>query len=493
MLGKGETLAWFLSRVLRTLLRQLHLLFESPTGYNANASEKRKKMEDPILTLLSFDTTSKPEDRLRPIQCLLFVIDKHWHTLHSSLQQRVAGDLLKLLQRDDLRREDDLQSWILVCSASIAHACRAANSAPPFPSEEGKPWERLWTQAMHRSQHPKLCRAACHVAHVLLRTDTLLSSPTIFIGIEGLARDIIVQGPSFPYDSVCMFLSLCIRVASQDVRLFRMQLGDKVLTWFLDTWRPTRQQPQTEIPPYNISDILTMLMTVCGFGDPVELLCEVPLPEGPTVSAALEDRDTAELRQFTLGARLPSFPRQSNTSPPAAKGASSSRHVTTVVAASTEPGINQKRISAFFSEHLETFLQDHEAHNFGGKAARLRAALDLAVLALCFESATAPTPPTPATASQKAWKLIPKALSCLVSRKEWPEKALVLSAIDPLHLAELREDLSHSFDVILPPGSGSGIRTDVLHSLTAEERPRMVAARRELQRKVFKFTEVNPT
>ena len=45
----------------------------------------------------------------------------------------------------------------------------------------------------------------------------------------------------YPYDSVCMFLTQCLSIASHGVRLYWIQLEDNVLSWLIDSWSGTER------------------------------------------------------------------------------------------------------------------------------------------------------------------------------------------------------------------------------------------------------------
>ena len=209
----------------------------------SDATGKRRKRSNPIDELLDH-LTHHTADNVRGyhLQLLLFFIDRHWSVLYPELRKVVAERLQTALGMDDPLT----QSWTLMCLGAIAHAeaTSLAATSPLTPSqissiERHIPWDYIWQQVMRRTSALSTSRTACHTANILLsHSKALLNSHKVLLEVEMMAKDLTIQGPSYPYDSVCALLISCMRVASHDVRLYRLQLEEKVLMWFMDTWRP---------------------------------------------------------------------------------------------------------------------------------------------------------------------------------------------------------------------------------------------------------------
>lgn len=381
------------------------------------------------------------------LQCLLFLIDRHWSLLHQSLQENTIDTLLQFVSYDDA----NIQSWAFLCLSAVAHAYGQSGVQPPsyFPSSstDNGAWDTIWIHATRRSNMPRVCRAACHVAHTLLSHAKLfLSSNKVLVEIETLAKDLSIQGPSFPCDSVCAFLVLCIRIASQDVRLYRLQLEEKVLTWLIDTWRPTKVWDKLKMPLYTDQDILALLDAVYGRGKHIDLLCEMLLPDAAIAEAVVEEHSTAVIRDFVLYARLPSFNGDRHATPGHAPTDIPSALVAMPNSAEdrelVNPGPREERCSTFFQRCLDEFIQEVENHGTSNSSAveRIRTALDFAVTALCFETMLFVSGTRP---NRRTLQLACKALSghlslVLKPRWTWNERAFMIAALDPLILVEPR-------------------------------------------------------
>ncbi|THG99792.1 hypothetical protein EW026_g2611 [Hermanssonia centrifuga] len=501
-----QALAWAILELRADCIEKLFRLSESVHGVAKRGDGKRVKLVNPVTTLLdSVMKKNDPTAKVYHLQALLFTIDRHWSSLHHSLQQDVVSTLSQFLSYD----EPSIQSWTFMCFASIANASKegptsSVSSRIPSSSNDSSSWDSIWTHAMRRSNVPAVCRAACHVAHVLLlNAKSLLSPRRVIAEIETLAKDLDVQGPSFPYDSVCSFLILCMRVASQDVRLYRMQVEEKVLAWLLDAWRPGSTN-RSKMPLHSVQDILGLLGAICASGKRVDLLCEMLLPASSIVSAMVEEHSTAVIRQFLLYARLPPFAKPAQARHAALPDAEPTSTAYTPTSGFdlrdlSEPGGRERRISAFFQKKLEDCAQSWEVpQDSRGKptAERARLFLDFSIMALAFE-ATLLLNGTRSNRRviQAACKLLDLIAPTMADPRWTPdERALIVSALDPLILAEPRIGETVPWEAMLPPGEGTGIRKELLRSLTAgSDAPSRCtsALRRDLQRILLQNADVS--
>ncbi|KAH8833035.1 hypothetical protein DL96DRAFT_702601 [Flagelloscypha sp. PMI_526] len=100
-----------------------------------------------------------------------------------------------------------------------------------------------------------------------------------------------------------MFLSECLRLASQDVRLYRLQLNEKALQWLLYAWHVT----QSDSSKLNVNDILLLLSTICSFERRIPLIEPISLPQCRIVEVLVEFHEALVAREFVLYAKLPVF------------------------------------------------------------------------------------------------------------------------------------------------------------------------------------------
>ena len=500
------------------MLLQLYILSESthsgqPSG-GVKGGGKRVRRDNPIASLLTdIQTHANPNVRIFRLQTLLFFIDRHWFVLHDGLRQDVLSSLAQLVSHDDVT----LQSWAFMCLAAIAHDSATAS---PFTSSQSQThltqnstfslpasrtdnvWDQIWTQAIRRTSVSTVCRTASHLAHVLLNhASSFLPSHRVLAEIEAFAKDLDVQGPTFPYDSVCMFLTLCLKVANQDVRLYRMQLEDKVITWLTESWRVAEEASNTRgqhgrinsrMPNHTVSDLLLVLESICGLAKRSNVICRRLLPESAVADVIIEHSRTAVIRNYLLHARLPQFHPQEQTS-----------LAPDWVALGTDDDLAQstgreRRISSYLLKSLDALADELENSDNGGQitAERARKGLDFAVLALYFESVLQLNGTRSNRRTiQAACRLI-GVLTPLLSEKTWTseERRLLLLGLETLIAVDEDAPSEDWEEAIVAPTDYTGIRRQVLGSLKSGKTTRRDAIeteRRAVQKAIFQSSDVS--
>jgi serine-protein kinase ATM len=343
-------------------------------------------------------------------------------------------------------------------------------------------------------------RSACHVAYTLLfHAKHLLTTQRVILEIEAFAKGMDVQGPPFPYDSVCAFVALCLRVASQDMRLYRMRIEDKVLRWLADCYSlhavrdfrggPGGGKSRTSRPL--ASDVTLVLSSACSLQRRTTLPCRMLLPESVIVNAVREEYKTVVIRDFLLRAQLPVF-TPLPTESPLSDSLSSTVTTTDKTGDLVSSGPRERKVSAI----LLKVLEDADAMDGGSplSAERARRVVDFCVVALSFEGLLILNDVLP---NQRVLHAARKAASCIAhafTSNKWTleEKALVLLGFDPLvHISE--NDDADPWIGLLPPKVETGIRREVLHRLVntnSDEDPPRLFLYRELQRVIWRIPEV---
>ncbi|KAJ3555154.1 hypothetical protein NM688_g2731 [Phlebia brevispora] len=498
-----QALAWFILELQADCAERLFQYTERvhPMGVPL---DKRKKAENPITSILhGISQQSSVNIRIYYLQLLLFFVDRHWDVLYSELQSRIVQTLLQFLSHDNA----SIQSWCFMCFAAIAQASArrgSGGSMPSLPSSSADkgPWDGIWAHAMRYSNVPAVCRAACHVAHILLCHAKSSLSPQRMIGeIEAFAKDLSIQGPSFPYDSVCALMVLCVRIARQDVRLYRMALEEKILTWLTESWRPGSNS-RKKLPLHTIEDILRLLRNICGSDQSADLVCGTQLPDTPIVSAIIEEHATSVIRDWQLYARLPV---STKTAPEGNDYAYRDAHRTSQRGQTNEPLVpphdRERRVSAFLQKTLDEAVNSWKSPEDAFShftAEMVRTVLDLSVIALAFEASLS------LNGTQSNRRVIQAACRILtfvtpqMTDARWTitERAMIVSAFEPFVFGEFHESDISPWGTLLPAEEGSGIRTEVLRALTRDlrtDREQLTAARRALQRVIFQSSDVQET
>lgn len=350
---------------------------------------------------------------------------------------------------------------------------------------------------------PNVCRAASHAAHVLLHhSKHLLTPQRILSEIENYAKDLEVQGPTFPYDSVAMFLTLCLKVASQDVRLYRMQIEEQALNWMVDTWRIVDghggqgRGTKLRLPAHTIKDVMVLFESICGLSKRSDVVCRRTLPDCPIVEALLDEKKTAVIRSFLLQAKVPPFrPKSTSSSAPPSISASQSRDRDLV-----QPLGRERRVSSYLLKSLDSLVEEWESYREGQAAStaeRARRCLDLTVISLHFEALLQLN----GTRSnrrviQAACRLI-SLITPVFKEKRWTaeEKMLLLLGLEPL--VSVGDDIildQNWDDILLPPDEGTGVKRKVLNSMRSDKlrhRMELQSYRSGLQHVIFHSADVS--
>lgn len=491
---------------------KLYLRSES-TYSSATSSKKRLKLENPVVSLmLSIKSQASKQVRMHNLQVLLFFIDRHWHALHDQLRREIIATLVPFVSFEDAV----VQSWTFLCLTAIAHSeCMAPSIAATAGSQSqaasysldlSATWDPIWTHAMRRANVPAVSRAACHAAHVLLvHSKRLLSSQRVLQEIESFVKDLDVQGPAYPYDSVCDFMVVCLRIANQDVRLYRMQMEEKVLSWLTESWRIGSER-RTSMPLHTVAHIHALLGGIIGSPKRVRLHCSIALPRSIVVDALVEETETQVIRDFQLHARLPPYRRPRDHSADlsslvAAPDDSASRAVLPFgdSADLAPPRGRERRLSTFLLKSLEESLMTIESRETGygfPTAERIRSSIDLAVVAMTFEASLLMNgTQSNRRVLQAACKLL-GAITPLLMDVRWKsdERRLMLDSLDPLIRTDDDDnDDNAGWETLVPPSERTGIRVQALRKLLSASHTDLspTVLRRELQKFVFRSADVS--
>ncbi|KAM6497154.1 hypothetical protein JOM56_007627, partial [Amanita muscaria] len=498
----NQALSWAVLELQADCASKLYHFSESmqtsASSGTHRGQSKRPKLENPIKSLLSSITSSgSVAVRIYRLQTLLFIIERHWSFLHTSLRQDVLETLFQFVSYED----GGTQSWVLLCMASVAYAegeQAALESRNQEAAVERSVLDSLWSHAIRRINVPLVSRAACHTAHVLLSLTNQssgsprlpLSSQRILSEVETLTKDIDVQGPLYPYDSVCAFLAQCLKVASQDVKLYRMHLEEKVLSWLVDNWKMTTVG-KGQMPLHQVTDVLLLLESICAFNRKTDFVSQLLLPDCLVVHALAEEESTSQIRDFLLHARVPRFKEPvSNSNEYMSIGPLENDLV--------QPKGRERKVSAFFQRSLEILTMEWDLlkEDYARLTAETaRRSLDLAVAALSFEALLIVNGVNADRRVTQSGARLVTAVTRALKEAPWTnaEKALVSLGLEPLVFVESNENDKVPFQVMVSPNNGTGIRKHILHRLTSHElkqRARRKAARMDFLRIIWQITDV---
>jgi ataxia telangiectasia mutated family protein len=249
-----------------------------------------------------------PASRLIALQVLYFLVDTHWYSFHGEARRDIRRALTNLLDDEDI----SIQAWTLLGLSSLAARHNTEESildndreAEPtgtaLQQSAETDWNRIWTYAIRKTSQRTVSRSACHLANAILQYGKVPMS--LAIGdIDQTLCTLEIQGPPYPYDSVCAFLTSALRAARTDVRLYARKLEGQVIAW-LGRWNALEGvRGKGRMEPSTPSDLLELLREACRFA-PVRLASlsiEEVLPDCAIVDRILEENRTAPIRQYLL-------------------------------------------------------------------------------------------------------------------------------------------------------------------------------------------------
>jgi ataxia telangiectasia mutated family protein len=326
---------------------------------------------------------------------LTFFIDKYHDQLHSEAQRDLRRALLDLLDEED----PNLQSWALIAFSHLATigdepVATAIHSANGFAgsqvtsqtSDVQTPWTRVWAHATRKIATAALSRAACHTATCLLKAG-LASTPKHISDIRTVLANIEIQGPPFPYDSICSFLCAAVTIARNDATLYQQKLEDRVLGWLLKWSVVDGAKGKTRIDQYSAADVYRLLCEVSGVTPLAmsDLEAEEVLPDCAIVDRLIEEHDTKPLRRLIIHAEFPSKTATSSTMADAKAGPA----ITLVSSAPNSiEGVQGRpgQVITFLTHSIESLSTDWPTAYDTALAPpeRVRKALDLLVAASAY-------------------------------------------------------------------------------------------------------------
>ncbi|KIY63461.1 hypothetical protein CYLTODRAFT_493892 [Cylindrobasidium torrendii FP15055 ss-10] len=506
--SRSSAFAWMSLKFHAQFAVKLYELCDSATTYGARSTKKLKldvNHRDPINRTrhaLAMNPLDSSPSRIYELQLLLFIIDFYWFSLHRDLQSKITEALTGIITSN----VSDMQvlSWTCMCVAGVVQANRKASSKclPPLQPQGQRDlatmWDSIWANTVRRASVTNVSRAACHVARALLlpvETHTsYFSSPRlattrILTDIEAFMKDLDIQGPAYPFDSVCLFLAQCLQLASHDMRLYRMQLEDKVLSWFVECWKLNRTAAGS-LPGHNARDVLRLLESISGVARGSDVLCSCIIPRCDIVDTVEDSHQTAVIREFLLYASLPELvPQRTN------KVSAEFPRVGQTLA---DPSHRQRRLSIFMISTLESMLEmwAHTDKVVNYSVVSVRRALDMAVVILAYQGLLVYNGVRgEKVVFQTAGKVIALLLQ-ITRRCQWTstERILALSAMEPLLSSAPRATDREPFSAFVTPGLLSGIRADMIRDVVQDDSQapnRRQAARMELQRIVWREVEAS--
>ncbi|GAA6062607.1 hypothetical protein JCM10212_004902 [Sporobolomyces blumeae] len=443
------------------------------------ARGKRRKIEGPLSTLLDvIEDPAQPASSVTfRLAIVLFLVERHWRTLDVDAGQRILATTARLLSHPDLH----VERWAFLLVAALARFGpteeRVSPTSTPMPSQRSTresasapdAWDQIWLLALRKVALVETCRPAAHAANLLLALDR--TTPAVLVdSIEGFARDVDIQGPNFPSDSVCLFLEWCLVISASDSRLVRLRIPDKVLGWITTGWKPTEgvvrshsfNQPRPHADPLSVGGLYNLVARLVGASGHATLRRVEIVPDSAIGTQAIELSETSRLRDF-IEAKVPPYHSPGSADEPNIKTP------TTYHGAGESGGVDetsrtmQRKVSAWLARTLDDFVREGDSigESYWSAMTRdlARRHLDLAATALTTEGLFAlVSPDRPETAAIRSANTVITRLAPTLALAKWHpfERASLLASLDPI-FAPLATEKADDYPVFLVPDAASGV------------------------------------
>jgi ataxia telangiectasia mutated family protein len=119
--------------------------------------------------------------------------------------------------------------------------------------------------------------------------------------------NIEIQGPPFPYDSVCGFLCTAVTIARNDATLYQQKLEDRVMGWLMKWSVVDGAKGKARMDQYSAADIYRLICEISGVSplSMVDLEAGDVLPDCAIVDRLIEEHNTRSLRRLIIYAEFP--------------------------------------------------------------------------------------------------------------------------------------------------------------------------------------------
>ncbi|KAI7941246.1 hypothetical protein MJO29_013320 [Puccinia striiformis f. sp. tritici] len=237
---RAQVITWAALRLGASALDHVARLSHQPSERGPESPTKRRKVDSELDVLLDDLQPGTPSASIiHRIQLLTVTIDLYWNILDFQARGKINQRVLELLHSDD----PDVLNWAFILFGSMSHCIVPPANPLSYPGKASssevvpspKDWEHIWSYAIHRTTNPACSRSASYAAFCILATHQIPTHAT-HEAIHRFLRDLDVQGPPFPYDSVCLLISECLALASQNLQLSAHNLEENVLRWLYKTW-----------------------------------------------------------------------------------------------------------------------------------------------------------------------------------------------------------------------------------------------------------------
>ena len=329
------------------------------------------------------------------LQLLTFFLENDARPVIADILQVLLSSLNSLLTHES----QSVQAWSLIAistACKVLHPLLSAEKAAELAlkSAISDQWQRAWNVALRFFSNVSLSRPACLLLHTFVRASAI-EHDQIIRDLEAVARDIEIQGPSFPSDTVCDLLTLLLKLTSSDLRLHQLNIREKIFHRLSSHWTLLQNSSPTSLSfthkarsdRLSTSRFMRLLMAMSSIPLSVgETFEETILPDCAVALYGIKRAEEHPLQNWYFHAKLPTVDSPRSTNPGYAGKDVSTTPEALPLASSN---VCATRLVAYLRRALDHVLEELVAGDEIYWAVltvdRMRRMLDLAVVSLVYE------------------------------------------------------------------------------------------------------------
>lgn len=441
---------------------------------------KRRKLEDDLdVFLQTMKQGHAAPSVIRRLQLVIFAIDLNWTSIHASAKSRMIHCILDLMNSENT----EILDWVFLCITNLSSAYKrvdeSTNSSQTNLSQDGGPtvdqWFDMWKCAIRRTSTPQCSRTASYAALFILK-NRHVPNHLIYDGIKTFFSDLCVQGPNFPYDSVCLLVSECLSVTAGDMAFSGLLFEEKVTIWLSKTWREVDSTTALEsasagarskkayMTVFHPESAMVLLLRLTKMKMLPRLGSSCMVPNCPLVESLIYRDTTRAIRALSNHQEVANL---SHTSSPTESLSRSRVRLSDIPdTADLLPGSElQNSISVMLAQSIDSVIGqifDTESQRLNSASASvtsIQVAIETMIVGILFENARRSSGIRPhretLDAARKLFSLVNEALEA----HTWSvtQLAILLSCFEPVLYPSSEannQELRHS---LLSPGLASGL------------------------------------
>lgn len=475
---KAQVITWASLKLGASVLKYVARADDQPSARGRDNPSKRRKVESELESfLLAMQPGSPSACILHRIQFLTVTVDLYWSNLDLESRIKVNQSMLSLLFSDD----PAVLNWAFIFFGTLAHCIVPPGDPFSYQQEKNlttsavpsvKDWEQIWSYAIHRTANPACARSASYAAYCILKTFHIPPDVT-HEAIHSFLRNLHVQGPPFPYDSVCVLISECLALTSQNLQLSTYVLEENVLRWLAKSWLevdrsaatsnllggPLQRNRRLSPGGFETAAVYQLLTSITKLSESV-------LPTPTAVPPDCATTDTFVYLKATQSTRSSIFPCSPHHTPQLSAKQSFHSNNTGNVSHGTSRSDSQHEISAILRQSMEKIYHEFEFRQkkveqvlSAVSCAHLQMLIKMSLVALLFQASCQASDDSFDQESDIILASVLEVILQLVGSSRWSpaERAQLLACFEPIILPSADRSTTIPPGGLAQPGAASGI------------------------------------